>query len=134
MRRLWGEPSPRLQYYMRDVNPMKGYTEQEYLSSNISVQLRHVIARYRLSSHHLEVEQGRWKGIERKNRICELCDSSSIENEYHVFIACKFYEGVRLASQILVKDLYVLYSLPPQQLGRFILAIDRQRLEGLERL
>ena len=73
-------------------------------------------------------------GIERKNRICRLCDSHKIENEYHVFIACKFYEGIRLASQILVKDLYELYRLPPQQLGRLISAIHRERLEGLKEL
>jgi Reverse transcriptase (RNA-dependent DNA polymerase) len=132
--KCWQEPSPRLQYYMRDVNPMCSYGEQEYLSRDISVQLRHIIACYRLSSHHLEVEQGRWKGIERKNRVCRLCDNSSIENEYHVFIACKFYEGVRVASQILVKDLYALFNLAPQQLGRFILAIHRYRLDGLRHL
>ena len=30
MRKLWKVHSPRLQYYMRDVNPMKTYGEQEY--------------------------------------------------------------------------------------------------------
>ena len=68
IRKLWNAPSPRLQYYMRDVNPMVSYEEQEYLRAPISMALRQMIARYRLSSHHLEVEEGRWKGIRRQDR------------------------------------------------------------------
>ena len=93
-----------------------------------------MIACYRLSSHHLRVEEGRWQGIARQNRICKLCDSSSIENEFHVFIACKFYSEVRVAYQIVAKNLYGLFGMPSKQLGRFIVAIHRKRLVGLEQL
>ncbi len=86
IRKLWHDPSPRLQYFMRDVKAMLLYEEQEYLRAPISMKLRHIIARYRLSSHHLEVEEGRWKGVKRRDRVCTLCDRGSIENEYHVFM------------------------------------------------
>jgi hypothetical protein len=127
IRKLWRDPSPRLQYFMRDVNPMVLYEEQEYLGAPISMRLRQGIARYRLSSHHLEVEEGRWKGIRRHNRVCRFCDSGSIENEYHVFIACRWYQEVRVSHQILVMDLHDLFKLPPKQLGLYIMAIDRKR-------
>lgn len=131
IKKLWADPSPRLQYYLRDVTPMNVYEEQEYLRAPISLQLRKIIARYRLSSHHLAVEEGRWRGIERQHRTCRLCESLSIENEYHVFIACRTYHEVRIAHQILVQNLYDLFTLPPRQLGHYIMAIDRKRAEAL---
>jgi hypothetical protein len=33
--------------------------EQEYIGASISLKLRQSIARYRLTSHHLAVEEGR---------------------------------------------------------------------------
>ena len=35
IRKLWDDPSPRLQYVMRDVNPMVLYEEQKYLGAPI---------------------------------------------------------------------------------------------------
>jgi hypothetical protein len=131
IRKLWHDPSPRLQYFMRDVNPMVLYEEQEYLRAPISMRLRQMIARYRLSSHHLEVEEGRWKGVRRQDRVCRFCDSGSIENEYHVFIACRWYKEIRVAHQILVSHLHDLFRLPPKQLGYYIMAIDRKRCDSV---
>ncbi|CAM6095001.1 unnamed protein product [Calypogeia fissa] len=133
VRKLWRDPSPRLQYYMRDVspNPVVLYEEKEYLRAPISIKLRQMIARYRLSSHHLAVEEGRWKGVKRQDRVCTLCDSGSIENEYHVFIACRWYQELRVAHQILVTDLHDLFKLPPKQLGLFIMAVDKKRCENI---
>jgi hypothetical protein len=131
IKHLWRDASPRLQYYKRDVNAMQAYGEQEYVGAPISLKLRQSIARYRLSSHHLAVEEGRWKQIERKDRICTICNSGSIENEYHVFIACRAYLHIRVEHQILVNDLHDLFKMPPKQLGHYILAIDRKRIEIL---
>ena len=94
-------------------------------------ELRHIIARYRLSSHHLEVEEGRWKGVNRQDGVCTLCDSGSIENEYHIFIGCRWYQEIRVAYQILVSDLHDLFGLPPKHLGLYIMAIDRKRGESV---
>lgn len=75
---MWRHPMPRMQYYLRDVNPLLPYREKEYLVSQISVFLRHKIAQARLSSHNLRVEEGRWIGLERLLRTCRFCDSGSI--------------------------------------------------------
>ncbi|CAM6082359.1 unnamed protein product [Calypogeia fissa] len=58
-------------------------------------------------------------------------DSGSIENEYHVFIACRWYQELRVAHQILVTDLHDLFKLPPKQLGLFIMAVDKKRCENI---
>jgi hypothetical protein len=131
IKHLWNSPSPRLEYYKRDANAMQAYGEQEYMKVSIFLKLRQSIARYRLSSHHLAVEEGRWKQIKRNDRICTICNSGCIENEYHVFIACRAYHHVRVEHQILVNDLHDLFKMPSKQLGHDILAIDSKILEIL---
>jgi hypothetical protein len=101
------------------------------MGASISLKLRQSIARYRFSSHHLTVEEGRWKQIERKDRICTIYNSVSIENEYHVFIACRAYHHIRIEHEILVNNLHDLFKIASKQLGQYILAIDRKRLEIL---
>lgn len=66
------------------------------LSSSISVQLRMIIACYRLNSHHLEVEQDRHNGIERTDRICQLCGRSSIENSIMCLLLASFMKVLDL--------------------------------------
>jgi hypothetical protein len=105
---------------------MQAYGEQEYMGASISLKLRQSIARYRLSSYHLVVEEGRWKQIERKDRICTICNSGSIENEFNIFIACRTYHHIRVEHQILVNDFHDLFKMPPKQLGHYILAIDKK--------
>ncbi len=105
---------------------MVSYEEQEYLGAPISVKLRPRIASCRLSSHPLEVEEGRWKGVKRQDRVCTLCDSGSIDNEHRVFIGCRWYGEIRVAHQILVSDLHDPFGLLPKQLGLYMMAIDRK--------
>jgi hypothetical protein len=58
----------------------------------------------------LEVEEGRWKGVKGQDRFCTLCDTGSIENEYLVFIGCRWYGEIKVAHQILVLDLHDLFG------------------------
>ncbi len=69
--------------------------------------------------------------MNRKDSVCRLCDIGSIENEYHVFIACRWYEEVRVAHPILVSDLHDLLRFPPGELGLYIMALDRKRGESI---
>jgi hypothetical protein len=59
IKHLWSNSSPRLQYYKRDANAMQVYGEQKYMGASISLKLRQSIASYKLSSHHLAVEEER---------------------------------------------------------------------------
>ena len=53
------------------------------------------MSRYRLSSHSLNIEQGRYTKIDRKNRICTLCNCNDIEDEFHFILKCPFYSELR---------------------------------------
>lgn len=61
--------------------------------------LRKAFARFRCSSHKLNIEVGRHRGIARANRICLYCFNQLkklvIEDEYHVFFICPNFDGIR---------------------------------------
>ena len=54
-----------------------------------------MLARLRCSSHYLRVETDRKHGIERYMRLCQLCDSKEVEDEYHFLLVCSFFNVVR---------------------------------------
>ena len=64
-----------------------------------SAQLRNTIARFRSSSHDLEVERGRWKPkdmrIPRVARLCQCCSLNLVEDEMHFLFDCQLYYEVR---------------------------------------
>ena len=56
---------------------------------------RSVISKFRLSAHTLAIEKGRYKNIERANRVCLSCNGGDIEDEYHFFSMCPHYSSQR---------------------------------------
>ena len=52
--------------------------------------VRVVIGQLRVSSHQLEIENGRANGVPREERICRLCQIE-IDNEYHFTCKCPTY-------------------------------------------
>jgi hypothetical protein len=44
---------------------------------------------YRISNRKLQIERGRYENIPREERICKLCDSGEVENEFHFAITCQ---------------------------------------------
>jgi hypothetical protein len=58
---------------------------------------RQYLSKLRLSSHWLNVEYGRRRNIERQNRLFELCEQCTIEDEYHHFVMeCSFNNTLRI--------------------------------------
>ena len=49
----------------------------------------------RLCSHSLEIEFGRYNGVDRNNRLCKLCNQKVVESEYHFLLCCTKYDTVR---------------------------------------
>ena len=70
---------------------------ERYLTININKNLRTVFTKFRLSSHKLLVERGRWKSLklDYELRKCTLCDSGDIEDEYHVTLICEQFVDIR---------------------------------------
>ena len=57
-----------------------------------------IMARFRTSSHTLEIELGRHKGTLLSQRICEYCElrgSTCIEDEFHLVLNCPMYAEIR---------------------------------------
>ena len=46
------------------------------------------MARFRLSSHNLRIETGRYDGTPYIERICELCDGNHVQDEQHIVFDC----------------------------------------------
>ena len=70
----------------------------------LSYQLRKALARFRCSSHTLNIEVGRLLGIDRDDRISSFCldiyQINCIEDEFHVFFQCPQF------SELQIKYLY----------------------------
>ena len=63
-----------------------------YLPKTISQQL----LKFRTSNHNLPVETGRWSGIPREERLCPLCNSPAVADEYHYLFKCEILAAERL--------------------------------------
>jgi hypothetical protein len=45
--------------------------------------LRKALCNFRCMNHRLPVEQGRFWGVDRDDRICDLCNSFELGDEFH---------------------------------------------------
>ena len=50
---------------------------------------------FRLSSHDLMIERGRYENIPRDDRLCKCCNMSKIESEYHCLLLCPPFAELR---------------------------------------
>ena len=68
---------------------------QPYLTKPIHSKLKKNISLIRLSSHRLNVETGRYTGKSRQDRLCDVCESQEIEDEFHFILQCPKYLHIR---------------------------------------
>ena len=61
---------------------------EEYLNIVSNFELRRSISKFRMSSHHLEIERGRYQGIPPDSRICKKCGSGEIEDKIPFLFVC----------------------------------------------
>ena len=71
---------------------------ESYLDIIKNPTQRKIYSKFRLSSHELEIEQGRYgdKSIPADQRYCKLCKTSKVEDEFHFVIECPVYKKERL--------------------------------------
>ncbi|XP_030230039.1 uncharacterized protein LOC115556816 [Gadus morhua] len=50
---------------------------------------RQAICNYRTNNTRIPKVTGRYKGLERSERMCNICDSNCVGDEYHVLFECK---------------------------------------------
>ena len=85
--------SNRLRLYSK----YKENNEQErYINKIKNKAYRQTLSRFRLSSHQLEIETGRYVGLERDERLCRKCNTRMVEDEYHFLLICPHYNDIRM--------------------------------------
>ena len=82
---------------------------ETYLSCVNVKKFRIALSRLRCSAHDLFIESGRFKAVEKENRICRLCDLNVLEDEYHFVLICPIYNSLR---KVYIKRYY--YQHPNQ--------------------
>jgi hypothetical protein len=71
------------------------YCRESYLACITDPYIRKEVTCLRISSHGLRIETGRYKNIDRENRICLICDTGVIEDELHFMMDCSKYRELR---------------------------------------
>ena len=68
---------------------------ETYLDKLASRKLRTVVTKLRVSGHSLRVQTGRYDRLERNMRVCQICNSHELEDEYHFVFNCQPYHLLR---------------------------------------
>ena len=68
---------------------------ENYLDFITEKNYKFALTQFRLSSHDLAIERGRYENLNRNERICKFCNSNSVETEYHFLLVCPFYRELR---------------------------------------
>ena len=72
-----------------------GHNMQFYLNRPVNSLYKTCITRYRINSHVLNIESGRYVNIVRNERICTMCNKKSVEDEYRFILECNRYTDIR---------------------------------------
>ena len=84
--------SSRLSMYSRYKHD---FQLESYLDTIHDKKFKIALKKFRLSSHDLAIERGRFENIPRDERICRYCNLNMIENEYHFLLVCSLYRDLR---------------------------------------
>ena len=85
--------STRARFY---VNLSNNFEYKPYLDFFNIKKFRIALTKFRVSSHRLSVEVGRWhrpNPIQHENRLCNCL--GVVEDEYHFLLECTLYSNIR---------------------------------------
>ena len=86
--------SHKLQYYSHFKQSF-GPQCEKYLTVVHNCNYRRALSQFRMSAHNLQIEKGRNLGLPQAERLCKLCNTNNIVNEYHFLLACPTYCNLR---------------------------------------
>ena len=61
----------------------KFFRSESYIELIKDFHSRQCFTKLRLSDHFLNIETGRKQNIDAENRICKICNSNKVGNEFH---------------------------------------------------
>ena len=71
------------------------FGRETYISVIDNFSVRKVFTSFRISSHQLEIETGRYRSIPVTDRKCKICNSVEVEDEIHFMFHCTKYMAER---------------------------------------
>ena len=87
--------------------------KREFKPEGYLDQIKHIstwkqFAKFRISSHQLQIETGRYRTdkIFNANRICQLRNLNETEDENHLLFHCHCYNSIRMSFTQKLKTLY----------------------------
>ena len=72
-----------------------GQLYRSLLNLPLSMRCLHRLFRFRMGCHSLPRDIGSWTGVPREDRLCPLCDTSSLGDEKHLVFECPALQAVR---------------------------------------
>lgn len=54
-----------------------------------------LLCKFRVQAHSLNIETGRYCKTPLSQRVCALCDTGSIEDEFHFILTCPAFSELR---------------------------------------
>ena len=72
----------------------KDFCFEEYLDK-LPKSLAFYLCKFRTMNHNMPIEKGRYLGIERNHRLCHLCNSYLLGDEYHYLFECTHFSADR---------------------------------------
>lgn len=103
---------------------------ENYLNCVKDCNHRRALSRFRISTHRLQIETGRFTNTPRSQRICQKCSSGDIEDEIHFLCSCQFFEEKRTDLFNLVSSKYHNFS-NLNTLNKFIFLLSMEDTQVL---
>ena len=79
---------------------------EPYLEQLVDKDLRRCLCSFRISTHKLRIERGRYCGEKPEERLCDSCNI--IENEIHFLCKCNKYDSLRKKMFDSINDIAVI--------------------------
>ena len=88
------EVNPKLRTYRMFKH---SFVMEPYLTNVSDFKIRRQLSRFRMSNHVLHIEKGRHTRPKTPvdKRICTLCKTNQIEDEFHFICVCKVFQDLR---------------------------------------
>ena len=82
----------------------KEFKEESYLSDVNYHKYRSAITKFRISSHNLPIEKGRWNGCDKADRKCTRCINHELGDEKHYLFFCNDPDIVKMRSNFIKEN------------------------------
>ena len=67
----------------------------DFHTTFLKTRIKATFCRFRLNNHKLPIEYGRWNNIPREFRICNLCNTADLGDEFHYLLKCDYFSEKR---------------------------------------